>query len=122
MLRQRIVPGIDAIVLDEFQGLRLVHGLQIDLHRQYFRAGKAVSTTAGMGYMEASPTWIEPSRYTVAVGEVAFHISSFLALAAGGGAFWARAGTATARAIRHVRIRTARTQIGFNINPLLKGI
>src|SRR5262249_19110078 len=37
-------------------------------------AAKADSTSCGSGYMLLSPTWIEPTRYSVDVDETAFHM------------------------------------------------
>src|SRR5579859_1022075 len=46
-------------------------------------AAKAASTFGGRGYMLLSPTWMDPSRYTVLVDEVAFHIKERPAALAG---------------------------------------
>src|ERR1041385_4679315 len=37
-------------------------------------AEKADSTSRGSGYMSLSPTWMEPTRYIVVVGETGFHM------------------------------------------------
>src|SRR5437660_2316884 len=54
-----------------------------------FAAVKALSTSGGSGYKLLSPRWIDPTRYTVAVGDVAFHIRKRLDLAGCCVATWA---------------------------------
>src|SRR5438552_14831367 len=39
-----------------------------------FEAAKTDSMPCGRGYSSGVATWIDPTRYTVAVGEVTFHI------------------------------------------------
>src|SRR5205807_5159337 len=81
-------------------------------------AANADSIPCGSGYMLLSPIWIDPSKYTVLVGDVAFHIMECRAALAGdcvGACAWQRPSAATNR---KRRTSEARRRLVIGITPV----